>query len=73
MKSHDTRGLLQKKKGSGLGENMAEMTSRVRMGDVQGSCCLHECEYGGTRDEMGPESHGLVGSGLSPKQEFLPL
>lgn len=32
------------------------------MGGVQGSCCLHECEYGGTHDEMGPESHGLVGS-----------
>lgn len=27
----------------------------------------------GTHDEMGPQSHGLVGSGLSPKQEFLPL
>ena len=28
---------------------------------------------GGTHDEMGLQSHGLVGSGLSPKQEFLPL
>lgn len=27
----------------------------------------------GTHNEMGPQSHGLVGSGLSPKQEFLPL
>lgn len=71
MKSHDTRGLRKKKKGSGLDENMAKRTSHACMGGVQGSYFLHGCEYGGTHDEMGPQSHGLVASGLSPKQEFL--
>lgn len=73
MKSHDTRGLHKKKKGSGVDDNMVKRTSHACMGAMQGSCFLHECVYAGTHDEMGPQSHGLVGSGLSPKQEFLPL
>lgn len=46
--------------------------SHVCMAGVEDSCFLHERGYGDMHDGMGSQSHGLVGSGLSPKAESSP-